>query len=219
MSDESTLNQEPGNDDTNSPQPPSFHESLPDDIRNNEALANFEDAGSLAKAYLEKANYVEPPEVPEGPEKYDYGEGISRDDPILQKWSSLAHELGLSNAKSKKVVEWYQGTISEVRESYKAQREKDAKEAYDAMKKEWGASFDENAEIARKAVDTFGGADLRTYLAEKGMDNDPVLSKLFLSIGKAISEDTWIQGAQRQPGPKRGVDGKAMLSFPSMDEK
>jgi hypothetical protein len=63
-----------------------------------------------------------------------------------------------------------------------------------------GKSFDEVTQIAAKAVDRFGGADLRQALRESGFGSHPAMVKAFYLAGTKLKEDSFERG---------GTGGKA----------
>ena len=77
-----------------------------------------------------------------------------------------------------------------------------------------GQALAENLGYAAKVLDTFA-PDLRGVLDETGLGNHPAFVKAFVKIGKAISEDRLVGGAQQTPGAAQ--DPAAKL-FPNMNQ-
>ena len=49
------------------PDPPAFHDTLPEDLRGSDHLKDVEDSGQLARFYVDmKSTYLKPPESAEG---------------------------------------------------------------------------------------------------------------------------------------------------------
>ena len=71
-----------------------------------------------------------------------------------------------------------------------------------------GPALAENLSVAKKALDAFGTAELRTLLNESGLGNHPEIVRLFFRAGKAISEDRVVTGStgQAKAGPKSFSD-------------
>ena len=57
------------------------------------------------------------------------------------------------------------------------------------LKAEWGEAFEQNVHTAKLAVAEFGGEDLKTYLNESGLGNDPAIIKVFSEIGKQFFKE------------------------------
>jgi hypothetical protein len=65
------------------------------------------------------------------------------------------------------------------------------------LKEEWGEAFEQNVHTAKLAVDEFGGEDLKAYLNETGLGNDPNIIKVFNEIGKKFFKEDTFQGESR----------------------
>ena len=87
------------------------------------------------------------------------------------------------------------------------------------MKTEWGDSSDANMKMAQDAVARIGGDELKTFLNESRLGNNPLMIKMFHRIATAISEDSLITGSQNANADARqmGVGGKPMLKFKPME--
>ena len=57
------------------------------------------------------------------------------------------------------------------------------------LKNEWGEAFEQNVHTAKLAVAEFGGEDLKAYLNESGLGNDPNIIKVFNEIGKQFFKE------------------------------
>jgi hypothetical protein len=86
-------------------------------------------------------------------------------------------------------------------ENTQAERKMQQEEAISGLKQEWGEEFDRNIKAARVAVNEFGGDDLKTYLQESGLSNDPQLVKAFSKIGQDfLKEDSFTGDSTPQYG-------------------
>jgi hypothetical protein len=59
--------------------------------------------------------------------------------------------------------------------------------------------------VAKKALDAFGTAELRSLLNESGLGNHPEVIRFMFRAGKAISEDSMVtgnKGEARPAGPR-----------------
>lgn len=150
------------------------------------------------------------------PEKYEFKapEGAQYDDGVLDEFSAVAKELGLSQDDAQKVVERMgvkmaqraterqQAAFEEYRNNLAEQTRND--------KEIGGEKLDENLAVARKALDAFGTPELRTFLEESGMGNHPELIRAFVRAGKAISEDKFVAGATT---PSKGERDAATVLY------
>jgi hypothetical protein len=77
-----------------------------------------------------------------------------------------------------------------------------------------GPQLDANMSIVKKALETFGTPELKTYLIESGIGSHPELIKAFYRVGKAISEDSLV-GGLRPAAPQQ--KSMAQQLFPNMN--
>lgn len=161
-----------------------------------------------------------PEEKPQGaPEAYEFAmpEGFELNKEVAGEFESYARELNLPQDKAQAVVDM----------GVKLMQSAQAKqaEAFEQTQQQWrsevvndkeigGQALAENLGYAAKVLDTFA-PDLRAVLDETGLGNHPAFVKAFVKIGKAISEDRLVGGAQQTPGAAQ--DPAAKL-FPNMNQ-
>jgi len=121
-------------------------------------------------------------------------EGLSYDDNLEAAYRDTALNLGLSKQQASKLFDWY----SEINESAftNAQQTKETslEESVENLKKSWGNEYDTKLEKTKKAIEEFGGDELRTLLDDSGLGNNPIMIEAFQKIGAAMSEDKFISG-------------------------
>lgn len=143
------------------------------------------------------------------PEKYDVKlpEGFSVDQTALDALTPVFKELGLTNEAVNKLAVAYAPQI-------KAQIEAQQKEAIDAWTKEtdkWkadsvktlGADAAKELAFAAKIINKIGtkyqnedgseGNSLRDILEHTRVGNHPEITKLFISLGKMLSADSFVE--------------------------
>ncbi len=59
-----------------------------------------------------------------------------------------------------------------------------------------GDKLTANIGVAQRALETFGTPDLKEYLNASGLGNHPELIKVFVKVGKAMSEDGMVTGKE-----------------------
>lgn len=128
--------------------------------------------------------------APAEPEGEDYGdfslpENISVDEESMSAFKKLAKESGLSKETAQKMVDIQAGIVKKQMDEYNAFRQK----LKDDCKTEFGAQLPDTLATAAKAVDRFGGEELRKVLDDFGLGDHPVLVRTFAKIGKEVSED------------------------------
>ncbi len=187
-----------------------WFDKLPEDIRGAKAIQNFKDESDLAKSYLhlnkllgDKVENWAAEDItklysklgrPETADKYvlppELGDGAAG-------VAELAHKLGLSQAQTNELVN---DLVTKNRDSTaKAQSESEAvsKAWVDEIKQEFGTAFNERIELAKQAVNEFGGNELKTLLNETGLGSNPVIVKMFARIGKEfLQEGRVVKGDQ-----------------------
>lgn len=146
-------------------------------------------------------------EKPEGaPEKYEFkaGEGVELDQEALKDFEPVARELNLTNEQAQKLVDAYSTKIlplvqKQQAEAWQKQTEGWA-EAVKSDKEIGGDKLTSSISAAQRALDIFGGPELKQYLNETGLGNHPELVKAFVKVGKAMSEDKVVTGGHESGG-------------------
>lgn len=189
---------------------------LPEEFRGDKAFEKFGDIGALAKGYRETVKFVgadkatllrlpqdeaapEWGEVwaklgrPEKPEGYSF-DGLD-DLPGLDAFRTAAHAAGLPAKQAAAVAKWYAEHQGQQRDALRA-------EAETTLKKEWGAAFDERLHGARKAMDQFGGQELREWIERSGFGNHPGVIRMFAKVAQQLAEPGALKGGGggQQPG-------------------
>ena len=149
----------------------------------------------------EKANSV--------PEKYEIKapEGMTIDQTAVDAMSPLFKELKLTSVQAQKLVDTYAPIV-------KSQAEAQQKAAIDLWKKEtegWkqeslkalGSDAKKELGFAAKVINKVGtkykmedgkeGNKLRDVLEETRVGNHPEITRLFIQLGKLISEDSFVE--------------------------
>lgn len=131
----------------------------------------------------------------DSPPVYDFKapEGMELDTAAVDEFKAIAAELKLPADSAQKVVDLY------------AKLEQKRSEAFAAQVSEWGDQVKADKEIggknleaniatAKAAVDKFATPEFKSMLDATGMGNHPEVVRMFVKIGKAISEDTMVRG-------------------------
>lgn len=144
------------------------------------------------------------------PEKYDLKlpEGSHLDAAHLEKVSSYAKDKGLSNEEAQAIIDRDNTNIASYADGQNAKlKERQAAWVADSQSdKEFGGeAFPQNAELAKRVIQRFGSDALKTALNDTGLGNHPELLRVFVRIGKAMSEDQLVL-----PKSEAGVSGKSM---------
>lgn len=169
------------------------------------------DEGTLiGRAKAEEA----PKATPQAPEKYEFTmpDGVQVDEALLGKATPLFKELDLSQENAQKVVSWY----ADVKKAEADNWNKEVNGWKQAVMKEHGPKTQETMTYVAKFIDKLGGPRgdaIRQLLDDTGLGNHPDLVYLFGQGGKAISEDTFVPGSNRnQP---LSEEARARKMFPN----
>lgn len=142
---------------------------------------------------------------PSVPEAYDFKapEGGELDTQLVESFTPLAKELGLSNEQAQKVVDLVpqlQQRIAEQQAEAWGKQVQDWAEAVKADKEIGGDNFQGSLVAVQKVMQQFGTPELKQMLEQTGMGNNPELVKLIVKVGKAMSEDQFIAGGKSTSG-------------------
>ena len=190
--------------------------TLPEGIRDHPAIQNIKTVEDLAKSWVNVQKFIgrekipkpkggpdEDPETwgliwdalgrPPSPDEYDLPEieipeEIASED-LEREFRQKAHELGLLPHQVRALYEWYVSKNVEEFERLSDDIENMRQEAEAQLRKEWGKSYNEKVELARRTFEKFADDEIWA-LFEDGLGNDPRIIKLFAAIGEHLSEDT-----------------------------
>ncbi len=207
--------------------PPSFQETIPEDLREHESLKEITDVGALTKNYVDL--FSSQPTRPENPNAYEVTipEGFPIIEEDLTAFKQGAYEAGLTQDQFKAVMGHYVERETRLAESYKADILKHREEAEKQLKMEYGDAYEAKTQKASNFLlalgEKLGGENVdafRKWLDDTKFGDDPMVIRLLSAASELISEDALIKGDNRTPNNERpiGSDGKARLRFESMGE-
>lgn len=115
--------------------------------------------------------------------------GVSYNEAAEKGFRELAHSIGLTGNQAKALHAWQMSeTLGKADAMAKA-----ADEAAVALKKEWGASYNQRMAAARGVIRQYGGPELAAEL-DAGLGNNPMLARMLSKIGAELIEDGLVQG-------------------------
>jgi hypothetical protein len=130
--------------------------------------------------------------------KFDLGrEPTDTDKVVIGKVADVFHAHGVpaaaATAVSKAVADLAAAQMAEEDRVAKANRET----ADAALKKDWGADTDRNIQVAKRAVEVYGGDELKTFLNNtvvngQVLGDHPVLVKAFAKMGLRSGEAEFV---------------------------
>jgi DNA-directed RNA polymerase len=163
-------------------------------------------ASTEAKAEVKQPD-VEKKETPDAknvvPEKYDLKapDGSLLSDPQLEALAAYAKEQKLTNEQAQLLVNrehQQKQQLAAQAETWKADASSD--------KEIGGAEFSKNSELAKRVLAKFGNPTINKFLDDSGFGNHPDALRLFVKLGKAMSEDTLVLPGAQASGKVRVED-------------
>lgn len=151
-------------------------------------------------------------------QKPELPEGLPYSDEVVGQFKEAAHTLGLTSAQAQGLFKWYMDGTVNAHKADAENRSKATTEAETALKTEYGANYDANIVLMKRAVEKFGGEEFKKHMDDTGLGNNPMVIKTFVNIGKAMSEDTLVLGDIGAGEVKRGPDGRPIFDYPASPE-
>ena len=204
------------------PAPPAFHDTLPEDLRENEHLKDVKDPENLARYYVDlKKDYLAPPETADGYE-FKKPEGFMASDEELARFKSKAFESGLNQKQFGELMEFNATSQKEAFAKLNQTIEAKRTEGETALKTEWGADYEKKLESAKSVLNHEKVADpeFKKFLEDTRLGDNPQVIKFFAKMSELISEDAFNKPGTGDEAPTtpRTEDGRPMLRFPSMEK-
>lgn len=138
------------------------------------------------------------------PETYEFQmpEGQEVDEAIVNQFTETARELNLTQEAAQQLLSKMAPVMAERQAEQIAAVQAQWAEESRADQEFGGEHLTENLGLAKKAMDQFATPELRTLLNESGMGNHPEVIRMFVRVGKSISEDGFVtgNGAAAKPG-------------------
>lgn len=111
---------------------------------------------------------------------------------LMEEFKKTAFEHNILPNQAQAMYDFLNNSAMQEAERMAQQNQEKLSEQIEGLKNEWGEAFEKNLHTAKLAVNEFGGEDLKAYLNETGLGNDPNIIKVFNEIGqKFFKEDTF----------------------------
>ena len=163
------------------------------------------------KAEAPKVETKETPAAPVVPEKYDLklADGSLLNAAHVEGLAAFAKEKKLTQEMAQSVLDREHkavATFVEKQQQELAQKPETWLNDAKADKEIGGEGFGENTELAKRVLAKFGSDTFKKVLNETGLGNHPELLRVFVRIGKAMSEDTLVLPGKHAGGERRLED-------------
>jgi len=145
--------------------------------------------------------------VPEKLEEYsiknNIPEGLNADEEMFKGFKETAHKLGILPKQAQGVLDYYnqyaKTSSTKALEAIKVEMQK----ASEGLKQEWGADYERNIKLADASLKEFASEEEIAVLKKSGYLDNPLFAKVFSKIGKAISEDKFVDSIKKDIGRSR----------------
>lgn len=140
--------------------------------------------------------------IPETKEGYKFEfeepkEGFEVDNSRVEKFSELAHEIGLSQSQAQQLMNWEISSSEESFAELEQENELGVREAEDTLRKEWtGDSYEYNMGKVANIMDYLGLSDFKDDPAIG--NNVQFIKAIFDNVVPMISDDEIIQDGMEQ---------------------
>lgn len=116
---------------------------------------------------------------------------------LAEAFKKTAYENRLLPDQAQAMFDFLNNHTSQEMERMQHSQEEELNQKINGLKEEWGEAFEKNVHTAKLAVNEFGGEDLKAYLNETGLGNDPNIIKVFNEIGKKFFAEDNFQGESK----------------------
>lgn len=155
---------------------------------------NMEDAEAL-KPIMAKLGLA----APEKAEDYGFTQIDGMDQEFATTAQGWMHELGVPPKIAAGLAERWQAYANAQREGVLREATEETAAELGRLQGEWGPKYDENVEIARRAVRQFGFSEEELQAMESGI-GAAAMYKRFNAIGQRLNEGSFIEGDSKKDG-------------------
>lgn len=181
----------------------SWLDSMPEEFKSNPNLAKFKSIDELAKSYLNQTSLLGKKVAefaaedisklydkmgrPESADKYEFEGEI--DEAIKKEFAEIAYNSGLTKEQAAKMIAEYSKAKSAAKANDDLEMDKVRLEWKESLSKEFGARLNEELTIAKKAFNKLADEDLKKFLSDTGLHENPNMIKLFSKLGKSYLQE------------------------------
>lgn len=133
---------------------------------------------------------------PEKPEEYGIKNPEGKDDPGVEWARKTFHELGLTRTQAEALYQKYSGFSADAMKAQETAAALEAQNQEAALKKEWGAEFDQRAKVAKAAATKFGLTGEVIDAMEKSAGFTGIM-KFLHEVGASVGEDSFVTPGQK----------------------
>lgn len=165
--------------------------------------------------------------IPKSPNEYQFTrpqlpQDLPYDEAFEQAALPVAHKLGLTPQQVQGLIDFYAGHQAQGYDAATRSRLEAQGKATEALKSEWGASYEPKLAQAARAARYFGGEALVGFLNETGLGDHPELVRAFARAGALLSEDTLKGGSSLEtslPPDEAMRKARSLMGRPAYTQK
>ena len=139
---------------------------------------------------------------PDTPDEYafEHVEGIESDPELETAFKNLAHSEGLRPSTVQKLIEMDDNRTLMVAQAMQEAKIAEVASAEEALKKQWGAAYDERLNLANRMIQENVSEDNKPALLD-AIGNNPMVADFLANIAKKFVEHKIISAEVDQPTP------------------
>ena len=154
---------------------------------------SVDDAEGWAKVF----NAIGRPESAEG-YAFDNQTGVELNDELMSGFKEFAHKAGYSQSQLEGAIQFQLESIKAGDEIYATQQAERKTENIDAMKQKWQADYEPTITKIDATAEKLG---VKAYLENLGIDKEPEIVNMLLTIANSDSEDPLNPSGELAPLP------------------
>lgn len=165
--------------------------------------------------------------IPERPEGYELRraslpEGASYPEEVERSYLQFAHQNHMTPAQVQANYDWYMRNLAAMTGDAGDPGGYSEVQSMAELRQEWGADYEANVSVAKKAFWQFADDRLIEKVDATGLGNDPDFIKLFHEIGQEMLSKGRLNSVKKpreNPNVPKDVFGKVRLSYPTMEKR
>lgn len=196
---------------------------LDETLRADPTLADIKDLNGLAKSYVHAQRMIGKDKIAIPTETSDQSEwdmfyerlgrpgdgnykldpagllpeGVGFEPAALDHFKKIFHANGLNQKQAEGIFKDYMKFVGETHSQNLEGTNQQRQQWVNDVKREFGKAFEERVDLAVRAVETFGGQELMTWLDQTGLGDHPMFVKMFAKIGQQMQESLSAPGQSR----------------------
>jgi len=192
---------------------PEWRKEIPDEYKDHQMVKNAKSVGDIVKSWAHAQSMVGKDKIvipdenataedwaavynklgrPESKDKYELevNKEVGVDEHLVNGFKEAAHKSGLTQSQAKEVLSWYTEYNKESANGINQQSQDKIKADIDALKQEWGSSYDAAIKNAQTGARYYEEKipELKDLLSVPEVGSNPGMLKLMKMVGERVGE-------------------------------